>query len=129
MKNLLLYVVISSILLVSFPAFADPLLTRNSRIKQNGSKIYAVVPFYQWYLDKYNLTKDDFKDLEYPFNSKYGVVKPFMKAQWGLSKRDARVKLSINYTKVPKYDVLIIKGKKIIIKYVSNDEFINSAKK
>jgi hypothetical protein len=110
----------------AYSASAEPLITRDKRIKQYGDKISAVVPFYQWYLDKYDLTKDDLRELDYPFASKFGSVEPFMMNSWGEG-TDKRVKLSITYPEVPTYDVITIKGNEITIKYVSQEEFLKSS--
>ena len=105
-----LIVLCLSIFLCPLAAIAEEnaLITRDTRIKKNNGKIYAVVPFYQWYLDKYGLTKDDMRSLNYPVRTKYGVAKPFMQHKWGAESGDSRVKLKITYSSVPTEDVVNI---------------------
>jgi hypothetical protein len=124
MKHLILLFILS--IIVPAAASAEPLITRVSRIKENEGKYYAVVPFYQWYLDKLFLTKDDFQNAQYPIKTKFGVAEPYLQRFWGQKNGDGRVKLSITYQNIPTEDVIKINGKEILIKYVSDSEFIKS---
>jgi hypothetical protein len=117
--NIFLSILTATIISWSSFVFAqEPLLVRDSRIKEFKGQYSAVIPFYQWYLNKYNLTKNDMLALDYPINTKYGVAKPFRQDKWGANKSDGRVKLSIRYgDKIPTYDVITIKDHEIKIKY------------
>lgn len=122
MKYSLLLCVISFVL--PSIAYAEPLVTRASRIKVDQGRYYAVVPFYKWYLDGLNLTKDNFRTAQYPINTKFGIAEPFLMRAWEQTGKS--VELSIAYQNIPSYDIIRINNIDITIKYVSDDEFIKS---